>query len=84
MDIDIPCLPYDGVWLTADFADIDNDGVEEVIVQVDHNTTMGDKWVSVFDIKDGVPALELLIYSHLRLNGAFFRRGIQTTNGVSY
>ena len=63
MDIDIPCLPYDGVWLTADFADIDNDGVEEVIVQVDHNTTMGDKWVSVFDIKDGVPALELLIYS---------------------
>lgn len=63
VDIDIPCLPYDGVWLTADFADIDNDGVEEVIVQVDHNTTMGDKWVSVFDIKDGVPALELLIYS---------------------
>lgn len=63
VDIDIPCLPYDGVWLTADFADIDNDGVEEVIVQVDHNTTMGDKWVSIFDIKDGVPALELLIYS---------------------
>ena len=63
VDIDIPCLPYDGVWLTADFADIDNDGVEEVIVQVDHNTTMGDKWVSVFDIKDGIPALELLIYS---------------------
>lgn len=60
---EVPCLPFPETWCSVDLADVDADGTEEALIQVNHNTSVAECWTCLVDYSDGSLKCELMLFS---------------------